>query len=302
MNTILTSTSGGLEAAAIEPFFYSLRASGCKADVVVFAANISAECQALLKQYQATVVDFDYRGMPSLRSLSDRLRAGSRAAYRYYRRPRADAKEHAYLFFNNARFFCYRDYLLNMREKPGLVFLSDLRDVVFQTDPFSWPFQPGISVAVECTSRKIKDSWAAVKGLLESTSVRETCRLARHDIVCAGTTMADYGTMMKYLELMTAGINRRFFWGLLDGIDQGLHTYFTHNRLISPTHYYTNWTGPFLTMDSEVVLPKHKNAEGYLCNEDGSIVPIVHQYDRVKGLYQPGEKVPPCWKYYPVTR
>jgi hypothetical protein len=114
--------------------------------------------------------------------------------------------------------------------------------------------------------------------------------------VCAGTTMADYDTMMKYLDLVAFGIQRRFFWALLEGIDQGLHTHLVHRRRMAPIHSYSNWNGPFLTMDGEVVTPDRKNREGYLCNQDGSIVPIVHQYDRVRGLYREGDLVPPCWK------
>jgi hypothetical protein len=77
-----------------------------------------------------------------------------------------------------------------------------------------------------------------------------------------------------------------------------LHTYFALKRLITPLQCYTNWNGPFLTMDREVVQPQSKNAEGYLCNRDGSVIPIVHQYDRVKNLYAAGEKRPACWKLY----
>ena len=94
---------------------------------------------------------------------------------------------------------------------------------------------------------------------------------------------------MKYLNLMTEHLERCFFWGLFDAIDQGLHNYFVHNQMIKPLHLFTNWNGPFLTLDSEMVLPKNKNRDGYLCNEDGSVIPTVHQYDRIKNLYQPGE-------------
>jgi hypothetical protein len=299
VNTILTSTSGGLDAAAIKPFFHSLRLSGCNDEVVVFASDISPECRALLKDYQAKVVDFDYRGIRFFHGRSQRLSQGFKAVYRYYRTHRAGQKEPAYLFFNNARFFYYRDYLSGLRDKPDRVLLADIRDVVFQSNPFSYPFLPGISVASENTKRKIIHSRGAIKGMFESVGLLETCRFLGREIICAGTTLADFETMLKYLDRLTSGIRRRFFYALLDGIDQGLHTYFAHQRVITPLHCYTNWNGPFLTMDREVVLPQNKNHEGYLCNQDGSVIPIVHQYDRVKSLYRPDEKRPACWALYP---
>ena len=297
MNTILTSTSGGLDAAAIEPFFHSLRLSGYKDDVVVFAGNISDECRDLLKNYQARIIDFDYRGIPTLPKLSQRLQRGGRQVYSYYRSHRWGEKESNYLFFNNARFFCYQQHLSELQDKPRYVLLADIRDVVFQTNPFEFPFQPGLSVASENTRRTIIRSRGAIKGMLQSVGLVETCRHLRRNIICAGTTVADYETMMKYLKLMTSGINKRFHFALWDGIDQGLHTHFVHSRSLDPVHCYTNWNGPFLTLDSEAILPEHKNSEGFLCNQDGSIVPIVHQYDRIKGLYRRNEARPDCWKF-----
>jgi hypothetical protein len=298
MNLILTSTSGGLAAEEIEPFFHSLRLSGYDERVVVLASNISSECRALLKTYSADIVDFDYRGIPTLSRRSDRLRQGFRKVREYYRGHRSGEKEFAHLFFNNARFFRYRDYVLSLREKPDRILLADIRDIVFQAHPFSFPFQSGLSVASENTRRKIIHSRCALKGMFESVGLLETCRSLRRNIICAGTTVADHDTLLRYLELMVSGIKRRFFFALLEGIDQGLHTHCVHNRMIPPVHCYTNWNGPFLTLDSEVVLPKNKNREGFLCNEDGSVIPIVHQYDRVKELYRAGETRPECWKLY----
>lgn len=67
--------------------------------------------------------------------------------------------------------------------------------------------------------------------------------------------------------------------------------------MIKPLQIHTNWHGPFLTLDSETVRLGNKNADGWLCNQNGSVVPIVHQYDRIKGLYQKNETVPPVWQF-----
>jgi hypothetical protein len=296
MNMILTSTTGGLEADAIEPFFYSLRLSGYQDSVVVFASRISDRSREVLRKYQATIVDFDYQGMPVVASLADRLPWAWKMVSRYYRHHRLNEKDFRYLVINCSRFFCYHQYLSGLQQKPGFVLQADIRDIVFQKDPFSFPFRPGLSVTTEC--RTIIKSKCAIKHLCETVGLFEMCRLARRDIINCGTTVADFDTTMKYLELLTSYFNRAFFWALFEGVDQALHTYFVHKKLLDPIYIYNNWNGPFLTLDRVVAAPDLKNRDGYLCNKDGTVVPIVHQYDRVKGLFKEGEVVPPCWKLY----
>jgi len=299
MNMILTSTTGGLGADAIEPFFYSLRLSGYQDSVVVFASRISDQSREVLRKYRATVVEFDYQGMPVVANLTDRLPWAWKMISRYYRQHRFSEKDFRYLVINCSRFFCYYQYLSGLQHKPKYVLQADIRDIVFQKDPFSFPFRSGLSVTTEC--QIIIKSRCAIKHLCETVGLFEMWRLARREIINCGTTVADFDTTMQYLELMTTHFNRAFFWALFEGIDQALHTYFVHKKLLDPIHIYNNWNGPFLTLDRVIVTSERKSTEGYLCNEDGSIVPIVHQYDRVKGLFKNGEAVPPCWRFYKST-
>lgn len=299
-NLVLTSIYQ-LSAEAVEPFFHSLRLSGYQDDIAVFVTGIPADCRALLLKYGVTVIDSEYRGLPmAYANLARRVGFALKAVGRYYLNPKhwRREKDFHYLFVNCWRFFCFQDYLARLPEAPRSVLLADVRDVVFQSNPFSSPFPPGLSAASECTRGTIGQSHGNKKWLWEAVGGREMRRLTGKTAVCAGTTLADHATMTKYLELMTSHFNRRFFWALFDSIDQGLHNYFVHNRLIAPLTIHTNWHGPFLTGDSEVVGPKNKNREGYLCNDDGSIIPVVHQYDRIPGLFQPSEALPPCWKFY----
>jgi hypothetical protein len=234
--------------------------------------------------------------MPILQSRTERLKWYAKTLYTYYRGHRWTEKDVRHMIINCSRFFYYRDYLSSLKTKPSFVLLSDLRDVVFQRDPFSFPFQTGLSVTTEC--KKIVQTTAGVKHLCETVGLIEMSRIARRDIVNVGTSVADFDTMMKYLDLLTAHFNRSFSWALIEGIDQAIHTYIVHNRLINPIHYFNNWKGPFLTLADEVVLPRNKNSEGLLCNADGSVIPIVHQWDRIKGLYDPAGSRPECWKLY----
>jgi hypothetical protein len=297
MNIILTSIYR-LEGPAIEPFFESLRLTGSNCSVIVFAMEISPECKALLKRHKAIVIDAEYQGLPmAYAGLSRRIWLAFKAIVQNYWNQWRHGKDTSRLFINCWRFFCFRDYLLQLQEKPEHILLADVRDVVFQSDPFSYPFPKGLSVASEQTRGTIGQSRGNTKWLIEAVGWREMRKLKKLTAICAGTTFADYATMMKYLEAMTTQLDRRFFYALFDSIDQGLHNYFVHNRLVTPLQIHTNWHGPFLTLDSETVLPKNKNAKGYLCNNDGTIIPIVHQYDRIKNLFSQHETRPACWAF-----
>ena len=292
-NLVLTSVYG-LSAEKVEPFLYSLRHCGCTDDLVVFANQISPECRAMLLQYQARLVEFESFGSQlAYAGLAERLASIPRAAYRAYVQHRRDVR---CLIINCWRFFGFFEYLNQLQNKPDYVLLSDIRDVVFQANPFV--FSPGLSVASECVRGTIRSSPGNSKWLWEAAGFLELIKLGKCTPVCAGTTAADYPSMIKYLAFMTEQLRKRYFWGLFDGVDQGLHNYLVYNRLVQPLHLQTNWNGPFLTLDSETVSPRNKTKDGYLCNEDGSVIPIVHQYDRIKDLFQKGKPRPPCWKFY----
>jgi len=296
VNLILTSIYN-LSADKVEPFFKSLRMSGYAGKLVVFTSQISLECKAVLNKYQAETIDFKSLGLQlAYASLAKRLASAPKAIYRAYYKYPHDVR---CLIVNCWRFFGIRDYLSSLKDKPEFVLLADVRDVVFQANPF--PFSHGLSVASECLRGKIRHSRGNAKWLWEAAGFRELHKLGECTPVCSGTIAADCNTIMKYLHLMTEHLKRCYFWGLFDAIDQGLHNYFVYNQMIKPLQVFTNWNGPFLTLDSEVVLPKNKNRDGYLCNEDGSVVPVVHQYDRIKNLYQPGEPRPACWEFYKST-
>lgn len=294
MNLVLTSVYG-LSAQAVEPFFSSLRHSGYEDPVVVFATNISEDCRSLLKQYGAVVFEPEYTGFPlAYASLSKRLTFVPTVIYRAYVKQHKNPNA---LIVNCWRYFCFSDYLAQLTSKPNYVLFSDVRDVVFQKQPFSFPFELGLSVASECVRSTIGNSRANSKWLWQAAGFKQMRKLANQTPICSGTTVADYRTALSYLTQMTSLLKKAYFWGLFEAIDQGLHNYIVHNQLIEPLHIFRNWSSPFLTLDSEEVLSENKDSAGYICNQDRSIVPIVHQYDRVRNLYKPGEIKPPCWRF-----
>jgi hypothetical protein len=176
----------------------------------------------------------------------------------------------------NYRNFLYLDYLLKHGDGFTNVLITDVRDVVFQRNPFDFPVGEQIHVAMEnplipigaCpwTSAWVRDSYGPE--VLE--------RLKQKELSCAGTVLGPVGLMKRYL--------RR----LLDEFatmpnahahaDQPAHNVLVHGGALEPLAKHRNFEGPMLTVGSE---PRYRsNAEGQLVNRDGSVIAIVHQYDR----------------------
>jgi hypothetical protein len=295
MNLVMTSIYG-MNAEAIEPFFHSLRNSGYSDEIVVFVASIPVESRELLRNYQATVIEVENRSMPvTYAGLGRKLFLAPAVLYRAYWKYRRDV---SCLIVNCWRFFRFHEYIQALPQLPDRVLLADVRDVVFQSNPFDFPFEQGLSVASERSGSTIGQSRGNAKWLWEVGGWGQLRKHSKATPICSGTIVADGPTIRNFLGLMTQHLRRCYFWGLFDAVDQGLHNYFVRNQMIEPLRVFENWQGPFLTLDSELVTPERKTRDGFLCNRDGSIVPIVHQYDRVRDLFRAGEPRPDCWKFY----
>ena len=106
----------------------------------------------MLDKYQTEIINFESLGLQlAYASLAKRLASAPKAIYRAYYKYPHDVR---CLIVNCWRFFGIRDYLSNLRDKPESVLLADVRDVVFQANPF--PFSRGLSVASECVHGKIR--------------------------------------------------------------------------------------------------------------------------------------------------
>jgi hypothetical protein len=108
----------------------------------------------------------------------------------------------------NYRHFLYYDYLLKHEGEFANVLITDVKDVVFQRDPFDFPIRERIHVAMENPAIPIgRCPWTApwvVAGYGE-----EVLERMRHcEMSCAGTTIAPAPLMKRYLRAMLDEIGR----------------------------------------------------------------------------------------------
>ena len=236
-NLVLTSIYE-LSAEAVEPFFHSLRLSRYQDEIAVFVTRIPADCRALLQKYGVTVIDSEYRGLPmAYANLARRLSFALKAVGRLLPEALARRKGFPLSVCQLLEIFLFpglsggaggsaasraagRRSRRGVSKQPVFVSLSTRNFRRVRMHPRN--------------HRTIARQQKMAVG--SGSGGWQTRRLIGKTAVCAGTTLADHATMTKYLELMTSHLNRRFFWALFDSIDQGLHNYFVHNRLIAPLY------------------------------------------------------------------
>jgi hypothetical protein len=187
--------------------------------------------------------------------------------------------------WNNFRFL-FLDHLIQQGEidfsKSPWVLLCDCRDVIFQANPFEsfWLsfYKTGIHIALE--NCQVKNSRANLKWCLRTLGLWRTFKMRNTRVACAGTTIADPISMTRYISLMAQAIKSKPVIGKWSGMDQAFHNWILWNHQVSTTtHFYRNWQSPFLTLDSEH--GRNKDSQGRWINGDGSVIPVIHQWDRV---------------------
>ena len=175
----------------------------------------------------------------------------------------------------NFRHFLYYNYLLTHQDQFGIVLLTDVRDVVFQKDPFSFPVKDKIYVAVENVAEKIGQNSCTAKWINKGYGAEILSLVKDKEVICAGTTLAPTILMLSYLKRLIEE-----FFIVKDAYkcaDQAMHNVLVHTNQIV-VHPCYNFNGPFLTLDTQDNY--RLNAEGLLIDLNGDVIPIIHQYDR----------------------
>ena len=250
MNLVLGAVYN-LEYDALEPFVLSLKQSGYTGRVMFWVSGISEDtCQKLTSQ-------------------------GVRLA----------SCEDAHMFerasVNCLRYLVYRDILRTFPEPISHVMLTDVRDVVFQRDPFSFDLGDGLCVFLE--DRIVKDCIINSWWILNAYGGKMWDNMADKPISCSGTSIGSFSQIQVYLDAMVDELERiggASSRETLGGIDQGIHNYLLHCDRLGQVREFTNEDGPVLTMHYVKDNVVRINSEGLLTNRAGAIANTIHQYDR----------------------
>ena len=213
-----------------------------------------------------------------------------------------------------AKFPMGRDWLRDCSTCTGPVLITDVRDVFFQHDPFGpgTPEVTGLQVYEEHPSSRT-DHWLVDWPIGECKGVH-----LKEPMLCSGTTIGTRDAIMAYLDAMYEEMKRWLrdpkcrFKTLAD--DQSIHNWLFYNGDLKDAVAVKHREGVVNTVgfegdkvfrdnekrfkDQGVRDPHEQplpgatngtwissefgltNEDGELTNLDGTISPVVHQYDR----------------------
>jgi len=235
----------GYSIEKIKPFILSLR-QHYQDDILFITDNVTPEQQAFFDEYSVYTVIPD---TPLLRRTCQVER------YKIYLE-------------------CVTEYFSECKN----ILIADVRDIVFQSDPFAEYPKHAVEFFAEpelfkhCTHNA---PWFAnIYGNDRLTEILDQY------VICSGTTMGTRSGMIQYLQAMVSEVARLASLGreLIGGEDQPVHNHLVYNNQFSDYSINQNGVGPISTMHHAKVLSF--NRAGYLLNDDSTVIPVVHQYDR----------------------
>jgi hypothetical protein len=263
----------------IAPFILSLKKSGFRGAMVVFASNVDADTIEQLQASGGIVVPFRFSGEGARQPLSRPW-----PLWRWFfstatPRPAKIWLAHAVFHLYYRRHLLYSEFLEQHAADFDRVLLADGKDVFFQADPFAWNWTDGVHFFLEDAGHRIGDCLIHQEWFRRLFGPSFIESHARRVPACAGTTFGDMAGIRRYLDLMVAITMEALDLGKLWGGDQGVHNYILFQNLMSNITVHENERGPVFTMKHVKESALQMDAQGAVLNDDGVVVPVLHQYD-----------------------
>jgi hypothetical protein len=280
---LILTTVHRIRFPAIEPFFRSLERTSFSGDVVVFCSAVDHKSLRQIEACGAKVVSFFFPGEHVVNRAARPWWIWKRVFASGISKRSKERLAHAVFHLFYRRHLLYLDFLREHGNDYDKVFLTDCRDVFFQADPFDWEQVSGLHVFLEEASHKIglcphNSRW--IRNLFGEEALR---LLASETVSCAGTVFGDVPGMVDYLGRMVSQTMGVTSLRAADG-DQGVHNYLVRKGVFPKITIHENRRGPVMTLGPLRMSSLRFNPDGYVLNEIGAIVPVLHQYDRDSGL------------------
>lgn len=193
----------------------------------------------------------------------------------------------AHIPYNALRYFFYRHYLHTQAPPHTRVLLTDVRDVIFQTNPAAHPWPGDLAVTLEDKRMTIGTCPYMTRWVTGHLGDDAWQALRHKPISCSGTTVGTAAAMLRYLDILCSHLEPFTPGDHMAGYDQGVHNHLLHQGLLAPCGNVAvmDNTGPILTLGYREGEPEC-DAHGVVLG-DGPTPPVmVHQYDRKPELFR----------------
>lgn len=308
--------ASGYELAVYQRFVGSLRKAGYQGHIILgVAPDVSPEILEYFKYRRVTPKILRWVNCTYAEDLKE-----ASSNNKHKKELRTCAYPYADIKIRWSRFPLARDWLRDCDTCTGPVLIMDVRDSLFQLDPFGMgsPTITGLQVYEEDKSQTTQHwltQWPI--GTCKGVQYNET-------MLCSGTTSGTRAAMLKYLDIMYAEmkvwINEpRCRFGI-NGDDQSMHNYLYYSGQLPFATAMANRAGGIVNtvgVEGAKILHGHQKAmkekygekvpfqpfegadgfrwigekynftdeDGFFTEADGVRSRVVHQYDRLGGGY-----------------
>ena len=164
--------------------------------------------------------------------------------------------------------------------------LSDVRDVIFQDDPFAG-VNGGLLVSMENFDLTIGAEDFNRGWVLDAYGQDMLDRIGGCYISCSGVTLGDMESIKGYVDKMLGEICKQPFKKMRNRIyDQAFHNKLLHCGELASVVPCFSLQSNIATLGCMSMGEIGLSNDGKVLNRDGTIVPIVHQYDRHQVLVE----------------
>jgi hypothetical protein len=292
---LVLALADGLTAEQLRPFLYSTDVMAERPEMMFFGGRFDPETIALLDEYQVRIAPFS-----SVWDVSRRRRnrlftvatqttmAAVRLTSRLFdlrgRRRSGDIRRRMIgpiLPPLHARFFLYHEALEAVYPRVKRVLLTDVRDVVFQADPFTfaedklWVFEEDSRLNMQLNEEN--RAW-----YLKTFGSPAFQQVMNFPVICAGTVLGGREATLQYLRTMTTVMITR---PPVVGGDQAIHNHICRGDHVA-AEIVPNEAGVVLTLYNITDAEVRYDNQARVVNTAGQPYPILHMYDRLPVLKQ----------------
>lgn len=282
-----------LRAAELRPFLNSTAILTSRPLIVFFGGDFDDDVLRLLDEHRVQLVPFSsvWSGIHQERNRSYVMahrfaQFAVRIVSRVFTSPLWNQREQVLnrmlcplLPHHHARFWHFLELLEQCYPRAQQVLLTDVRDVVFQSDPFEIP-RARLQVYEEDRGYTMGTNPYNRNWYSRTFGRRALRRVADFPVVCAGTILGPSADITIHLRKMIRLMVRR---PPVPGGDQAVHN---HVARFDGGHLEVmpNGTGDILTLSNLGDNDLTYDANGLVLNASGRPFPILHMYDRLPGL------------------
>lgn len=266
----------GYQFSDLAPFVKSLRQTAFDGDVVLLWNTIDDETRRQLEEHDVKLVHFPYRG-GALNSWS-RFWPWVKPVVAL---PISDyARTTIYRNILNLAFVRYihaLDFLQRSAGSYDKVLLTDVRDVVFQADPFRDELPGDVVAFLESPQmtygeEPMNDGW-----IVENYNHQMLQHLVGQRISCCGTIAGSLSGLLKYLQAFNNEI--RHLKSVAHGADTSVHNVLIRRNAFHAFEIAENYLSMVGTVGpafDEIMIGE----DDLVRAPSGRPVPVLHQYDR----------------------